>query len=114
MTFKFNGSNFTHFANRSLLWIAPGAGFATKWKDAKGMVAHFQFHPGFIQEAAASLRLNWTPLREPAMKEVPLDDALESICHLLMREVEKGCGHGPSFFGILLRRRMPISRCTPG
>jgi AraC-like DNA-binding protein len=98
MTSKFKGINFTHFANRSLLWIAPGTGFATEWKDAKGVVAHFQFHPGFLQEAAASLRLNWTLLRECAMEEVPLDDALESMCHLLMREVEKGCRHGSCFF----------------
>ena len=98
MTFKFKGPNFTYFANRSLLWIVPGTGSTTEWKDAKGVVAHFQFHPGFLQEAAASLRLNWILLRERAMEEIPLDDALESMCHLLMREVEKGCRHGPCFF----------------
>jgi AraC-like DNA-binding protein len=82
-------------------FIAAGARCAIEWKGAEGIVANFHFHPLFIEEIATSLRLDLGQLSP--MRRLVMDDPLESLCRILMREVEGGCKHGSSFFEALNR-----------
>jgi len=82
-------------------FIAAGTSCAVEWKGAEGIVANFHFHPAFVEEIAASLRLDLRQL-SPMMMLVT-DEPLESLCRILMREVEGGCKHGSGFFEALNR-----------
>jgi transcriptional regulator GlxA family with amidase domain len=67
------------------------------------LVASFQFQPAFLEEAAALLRVDSRRLYETVVRIVALDEALESLCQLLMQETAGGCKHGSSFFQSLSR-----------
>jgi transcriptional regulator GlxA family with amidase domain len=67
-------------------------------QSAEGIVASFHFHPAFIEEVASSLRLDPRRLHRNPMRQLTLDDPLESLCRIQMREVEGGCKRGSGFF----------------
>jgi hypothetical protein len=85
------------------LLIAPGWPFQCEWKKIEAVVANFQLQPAFLEEAAALLRVDSRRLCESAVRIVSLDDTLESLCRLLMKEVTGGCIHGSSFSEALSR-----------
>jgi len=90
--------HFTHRAERSLLFCAPNRPYAAEWTGAEGRVVHFEFQTAFLKDAATSLRTDLRSLRHAPLCEVRLDQPLESLCRLLMREVEQGGPHGAGFF----------------
>jgi transcriptional regulator GlxA family with amidase domain len=85
------------------LFISPGRPFRCQWKKIETVVANFQFQPAFLEEAAALLHVDSRLLYESAARIVALDEALESLCRLLMQEAAGGCKHGSSFFESLSR-----------
>jgi AraC family transcriptional regulator len=103
MVVEYKGTNFTHVADRSLLFMAPGTRFTCEWKGAEGAVMHIQFRPAFLEEVAVSLRVDAKRLHQSAMQEVRLDEALAGLCRVLMREVETGCRLGSAFFEAVSR-----------
>lgn len=103
MVAEFADANFTHFAERSLLFCAPGRRLTSEWTGAEGRVAHFQFQSAFLEGAAATLGIDPRKLRRTPLREVGLDQPLEALCRLLMREVEQGCPHGSGYLEALSR-----------
>ena len=100
---EFADAHFTHFAERSLLFCAAGSRHGSEWRGGEGRVAHFQFQPAFLEGAATSLGMDPRGLRQSPLREVGLDQPLEALCRLLMREVEQGCPHGSGYFEALSR-----------
>ena len=95
--------------------------FASTITRAQGLVADFEFHPAFLEEVAALLRLDPASLYQTMMQKVSIDEPLESLCRLLMQEVEQGCPHGSAFFEPLSRalaaalvRRVAVARPVAG
>lgn len=86
-----------HVARRDGPFLAAGARFAIDWKSAEGIVANFHFHPAFIEEIASSLRLDPKRLHCNPMRPLTLDDPLESLCRILMHEVEGGASVARAF-----------------
>jgi AraC family transcriptional regulator len=74
-----------------------------------------------LEDVAASLRLDPGSLHQTAMQKVRIDEPLESLCRLLMQEVEQGCPHDSPFFEALSRalaaalvRRVAVARAALG
>jgi AraC-like DNA-binding protein len=91
------------FADRSLYFFAPRQRLAVEWRGGKGPIVHFLFSPAFLLEIAASLHLSAGALTSRARQEVALEEPLEGLCRLLMREVEASCPHGPGYLEALGR-----------
>lgn len=87
-----------HVARHDGPFLATGARFAIDWEGAEGIVANFHFHPAFIEQGASSLRLDPRPLHRNPMQPLTRDDPLQSLCRILMREVEGRCTRGSGFF----------------
>jgi AraC-like DNA-binding protein len=102
-TSQSEGAEHADLAETSSLFITPGRPFQCKWKKVERLVASFQFQPAFLEEAAALLRVDSRRLYETVVRIVALDEALESLCQLLMQETAGGCKHGSSFFESLSR-----------
>jgi AraC-like DNA-binding protein len=103
ITFHPEGAQHADLTEASSLFIAPGWPFRCEWKKIETVVANFQFQPAFLEEAAALLRVDSRRLYETVVRIVALDEALESLCQLLMQETAGGCKHGSSFFQSLSR-----------
>jgi AraC-like DNA-binding protein len=103
MMVEYKNPNFTHVADHSLLFMAPGTRFTCEWKGAEGVVMHVQFRPAFLEEVAVSSRVDAKHLHQSAMQEIMLDEALAGLCRVLMREVDTGCRCGSAFFEAVSR-----------
>jgi AraC family transcriptional regulator len=103
MVVEYKDMDFIHVADRSLLFMAPGARFRCEWKRAEGVVMDIQFRPAFLEEVADCLRVDARRLRQPPLQEVTLDEPLAGLCRALMREVQAGCRHGSDFFQAISR-----------
>jgi AraC-like DNA-binding protein len=108
-------------AEHNPMFLAPSALFSVEWQDAEGLVADFHFHPAFLEEVATLLRLDPGSLYQTVMQKVSIDEPVESLCRLLMQEVERGCPHGSAFFEPLSRglaaalvRRVAVARPVAG
>ena len=108
-------------AEHNPMFLAPGALFSVEWQEAEGLVADFHFHPSFLEDVAALLRLDPGSLYQTGMQKVSIDEPLESLCRLLMQEVVQGCPHGSAFFEPLSRalaaalvRRVAVARSVAG
>jgi AraC-like DNA-binding protein len=86
------------FAERSLQFFAPGQRHAVEWRGAKGPVVQFLLAPAFLLEVTVALRVNAEALSSLPWQEVALDEPLETLCRLLMREVVGDCHHGFGYF----------------
>ena len=64
----------------------------------EAVLVQFLFSPAFLLEVTASLRLNAGALNCRPRQEVALDEPLETLCRLLMREVAAGRPHGAGYF----------------
>jgi AraC-like DNA-binding protein len=91
------------FGAAVLLFIPPGQLSSREWKKIGTAIANFQFQPAFLEEVAASLRIDSRRLYQSAVRKLPLDELLESLCRLLLQEATEGCQHGSSFFESLAR-----------
>lgn len=89
--------------DRSLLFFSPGARHTVEWKGGEGVATQFHFRPDFLQGIAASARISQGLLEQRSRQEVTLDEPLEALCRLLMREVETGCRLGADYFEALSR-----------
>jgi AraC family transcriptional regulator len=98
ITFQPEGAEHAALTEASSLFITPGRPFQCEWKKIETVIANFQFQPAFLEEAAALLCVDSRRLYESAVRIVALDEPLESLCRLLMREAAGGCKHGSSFF----------------
>jgi AraC family transcriptional regulator len=87
----------THIAEHNPLFLIPGAPVRTEWRGAEGIVANFSFHPEFLRAIAESLKADFRLLYRRPARKIILDDGLESLCRLLMCEVEEGCKSGSIF-----------------
>jgi AraC-like DNA-binding protein len=87
----------THIAEHNPLFLIPAAPVRTEWRGAEGIVANFSFHPDFLQGIAMSLNTDFRLLYQRPAEKIILDDRLESLCRLLMCEVEDGCKSGSTF-----------------
>ena len=90
-------------AEHNPMFLAPGALYSVEWQEAGGLVADFHFQPAFLEEVAALLRLDPGSLYQAVMRKVSIDEPMESLCRLLMQEVEQGCPHGSALFEPLSR-----------
>jgi AraC-like DNA-binding protein len=86
------------FADRSLYFFAPRQRHAVEWRGGKGPVVQFLFAPAFLLEFTVSLHLNGEALACRPWQKVALQEPLETLCRLLMREVVAGCLQGSGFF----------------
>jgi AraC family transcriptional regulator len=86
-----------HIAQHNSLFLIPAAPVRTEWRGAEGIVANFSFHPDFLRAIAVSLNADFRFLCQRPAQKIILDDRLESLCHLLMCEVEDGCKSGSTF-----------------
>ena len=103
MTFQRKNVEHADCTEGSPLLISPEQPFQCEWKKMEAVVANFQLKPAFLEEAAASLRVDPRQLYESPVRIVALDEPLESLCRLLMQEVVGGCKYGSSFFESLSR-----------
>jgi hypothetical protein len=103
MTFQRKNTAHAERTEGSPLFISPNQPFQCEWKKMEAVVANFQLQPAFLEEAAASLRVDPRRLYESPAQIVALDEPLESLCRLLMQEVAGGCRYGSSFFESLSR-----------
>jgi len=108
-------------AEHNPLFMAPSTLYSVEWQQAEGLVADFNFQPAFLEEVTALLRLDPGSLYQTGMQKVSIDEPLESLCRLLMQEVEQGCPHGSAFFEPLSRalaaalvRRVAVARPVAG
>jgi len=104
-------------AEHNPMFLAPGALFSVEWQEAEGLVADFHFHPSFLEEVAALMRLDPGSLYQATMQKISINEPIESLCRILMQEVEQGCPHGSAFFEPLSRtlaaalvRRVAVAR----
>jgi AraC-like DNA-binding protein len=86
------------FADRSLHFFAPRQRHAVEWRGGKGPVVQFLLAPAFLLEVTVSLGLNAGALACRPWQKVALEEPLETLCRLLMREVVAGCPHGSGYF----------------
>ena len=86
------------FVDRSLHFFAPGQRHAVEWRGGRGPVVQFLLAPAFLLEVTVSLRLTAGALACRSCQQVALDEPLETLCRLLMREVVAGCPHGSGCF----------------
>jgi AraC family transcriptional regulator len=86
-----------HVAEHNPVFLSPGAPVRTEWRDAEGVVANFCFHPEFLSSIARLLRVDARMLDQRPACKIILDESLESLCYLLMSEVEQGCKAGSLF-----------------
>jgi Helix-turn-helix domain len=75
------------FVDRSLRFFAPGQRHAVEWRGGRGPVVQFLLAPAFLLEVTVSLRLNAGALAWRPWQKVALEEPLETLCRLLMREV---------------------------
>jgi AraC family transcriptional regulator len=121
MVIEHKGANYIHVADRSLPFVFPSTPHTGEWSGVEELVAHFLFHPAFLEEVAVSLRIDPRRLHRQAIHAVAIDEPLQSLCRLLMDEVETGCTLGSSFFesvsrGLavtLIRRLAPAQPTLP-
>jgi AraC-like DNA-binding protein len=85
-------------AEHNPFFLSPCTPIRTEWRDAEGVAANFSFHPEFLSSIARLLQVDARVLDQPPARKIILDDSLESLCFLLMSEVEQGCKAGPVFF----------------
>jgi AraC-like DNA-binding protein len=85
-------------ADRSLYFFVPRQPYAVEWRGAKGPVVQFLLAPTFLLEFTVSLHLNAEALACRPWQKVTLEEPLETLCRLLMREVVAGCPHGSGCF----------------
>lgn len=121
MVFTCQRTGCAFWAEHNPMFLAPGALFSVEWQDAEGVVADFHFHPAFLEEVAALLRLDPGSLYQTVMQKVSIDEPVESLYRLLMQEVEQGCPHGSALFEPLSRalaaalvRRVAVARSVTG
>src|ERR1700737_1427575 len=57
MVIEHKGANYIHVADRSLPFVFPGTPHTGEWSGVEELVAHFPFHPAFLEEVAVSLRI---------------------------------------------------------
>jgi AraC-like DNA-binding protein len=86
-----------HVAEHNPVFLSPRAPVRTEWRDAEGVVANFSFHPEFLSSIARLLHFDARVLDQRPACKIILDDSLESLCYLLMSEVEQGCRAGSVF-----------------
>ena len=86
------------FVDRSLHFFAPGQRHAVEWRGGRGPVVQFLLAPAFLLEVTVSLGLKAGALACRPWQKVALDEPLETLCRLLMREVVAGCPHGSGCF----------------
>jgi AraC-like DNA-binding protein len=91
------------FADRGLYFFAPRQRYLVEWRGGKGPFVQFLLAPAFLLEFSVSLRLNAEALAWRPWQKVTLEEPLEILCRLLMREVVAGCPHGSSYFECLGR-----------
>jgi AraC-like DNA-binding protein len=101
MEIEFKDTHERFLADRSLQFFSPGARLTIEWRGAEGVVTHFHFRSDFLQEVAESARVSQRLLKQRAWQEVALEEPLEALCRLLMREVATGCRRGPRYFEAL-------------
>jgi AraC-like DNA-binding protein len=98
----YKNTQLVHVADR-ILFAAPGAGFSYEWKGAEIAIMHMQFRPAFLEEVAISSQVDLKQLHRPGIQQVTLDDPLEGLCRILMREVQDGCQNGSTFLEAVTR-----------
>ena len=99
MLVTFKDTHERYLADRSLHFFTPRQRHAVEWRGGKGPVVQFLLAPAFLLEVTVSLRLTAGALAcRPWQKKVALDEPLETLCRLLMREVVAGCPHGSGCF----------------
>jgi AraC-like DNA-binding protein len=103
MLITFKDNHESRFVDRSLQFFAPRQRHAVEWRGGKGRVVQFLFAPAFLMEVAASLRLSADALVCRPRREVALEEPLETLCRLLIGEVETECPHGSNYFEGLSR-----------
>ena len=101
MEVEFKDTDERCLVDRSLQFFSPGRRHTAEWRGAEGVVTHFYFRPDFLQGVAASARVSQGLLEQRAWQKVALDEPLEALCRLLMREVETGCRLGTGYFEAL-------------
>ncbi|MGA8659364.1 MAG: AraC family transcriptional regulator [Chthoniobacterales bacterium] len=104
-----------HVAEHNPLFLIPGVPVGTEWQGAEGIVANFSFHLDFMRSIAGSLNADFRLLYQRPAQKIILDDWLESLCRLLMREVEQGCKYGSAFLEQISRAfAIAIVQCLIG
>jgi AraC-like DNA-binding protein len=121
MVFTCQHTDHAFVAEHNPIFMGPGTLYTVEWQEAEGLVADFNFHPAFLEDVAALLRLDPGSLYRTSMQKVSIDEPLESLCRLLMQEVEQGCPHGSAFFeplsralAVALVRRVAVARPVAG
>jgi hypothetical protein len=86
------------FADLSLHFFTPCQRHAVEWRGGKGPIVQFLLAPAFLFDVMVSFRLNAGALAWRPWQKLGLEEPLESLCRLLMREVVAGCPHGSGCF----------------
>jgi AraC-like DNA-binding protein len=98
MEVEFKDTQERFFVDRSLQFFSPGRRLTTQWRGAEGVVMHFHFRTEFLHGVAASAGVSQKLLEQRSWQEVALEEPLEALCRLLMREVQAGCLRGAGYF----------------
>jgi AraC-like DNA-binding protein len=98
MEVEFKDTQERFFVDRSLQFFSPGRRLTTQWRGAEGVVTHFHFRTEFLHVVAASAGVSQKLLEQRSWQEVALEEPLEALCRLLMREVQAGCLRGAGYF----------------
>ena len=103
MLVTFKDTHESCFADRNLYFFAPRQRYAVEWRGGRGPVVQFLLAPAFFLEITVFLRLSVEALACRPWQKVALEEPLETLCRLLMREVVAGCSHGSCYFEGLSR-----------
>jgi AraC family transcriptional regulator len=76
----------------------PGLACHAEWERAEGRVARLSFSPRFCEAVAAEVGVPGPGSKQFWHAFFAIDQLVDTLCRLLMEEIESGCPHGQRYF----------------